>query len=175
MTTIKTLLASAALTAALSGAVFGAAPAFAADEYNVSTGTTVGGAGVALRGDDAVALATGLDVTRGDAANAVVHDGVAYYFASEKTMKRFAADPEAYLPQYGGFCAFGVAIGMKLDADPHYADIVDGKLYVFLNAVAFAKYQEDKEGTLARAERNWPAMHHVTVEEVNGLERGANG
>ena len=48
MTTIKTLLASAALTAALSGAVFGAAPAFAADEYNVSTGTTVGGAGVIM-------------------------------------------------------------------------------------------------------------------------------
>jgi len=39
---------------------------------------------------------------------------------------------------------------------------------VFLNAVAFGKYKEDKAGTLAKAEQNWPAMHHVSVAEVNG-------
>ena len=83
-------------------------------------------------------------------------------------MHRFGADPDRHLPEYGGFCAFGVAIGMKLDADPHFAEIVDGKLYLFLNAVAFAKYQEDRAGTLATAEENWPAMHHVAVAEVNG-------
>jgi YHS domain-containing protein len=74
---------------------------------------------VALRGDDAVALATGLNVTAGDATYTYEQDGVAYYFASEETMNRFAADPGQYMPQYGGFCAFGVAIGKKLDADPH--------------------------------------------------------
>lgn len=161
----KTLIAATVLI----GAVCAAPAAFAADEYNLSTGTTVSGLGVALRGDDAVALATGLDVTPGQAVFTVEHDGAAYYFSSEETMATFAADPDAYLPQYGGFCAFGVAIGKKLDANPHFADIVDGKLYVFLNAGAFAKYQEDKAGTLARAEQNWPAMHHRTVEEVNGL------
>nr|WP_281719423.1 hypothetical protein [Nitrosomonas nitrosa] len=72
-----------------------------------------------------------------------------------------------YAPQYGDFCAYGVAIGKKLDASPRFADIVDGKLYVFLNAAAFAKYKEDKSGTLAKAEKNWPAMHHVAVSEVN--------
>lgn len=148
--------------------VLSAGPAaFAADEYNVSTGTTLSGAGVALRGDDAVALATGLAVKAGQAKYTVEHDGVAYYFSSQETMKAFAADPERYMPQYGGFCAFGVAIGKKLDADPHYADIVDGKLYLFLNAVAFEKYKEDKAGTLAKAEKNWPAMHHRHVGDVN--------
>ena len=160
----NTLIAAATFIGAVS-----AAPAtFAVDEYNVSTGTTLSGLGVALRGDDAVALATGLDVTPGLAKFTHEHDGVAYYFSSEETMKRFAADPERYMPQYGGFCAFGVAIGKKLDAAPRYADIVDGKLYVFLNAVAFAKYNEDKAGTLAKAEKNWPAMHHVAVSQVNG-------
>lgn len=165
MTTFKTLIAGAAILGALSAT----APAFAVDEYNVSTGTTLTGAGVALRGADAVALATGLEVTPGDATHTVERDGVAYYFASADTKARFEADPDRYLPQYGGFCAFGVAMGMKLDAAPRYADIVDGKLYVFLNAVAFGKYLEDKAGTLAKAEQNWPAMHHLSVEEVNGL------
>jgi len=165
MKTVTSLVAAATVA----GVLFIAPAAFAVDEYNVSTGTTVDGDPVGLRGDDVVALATGLEVTPGLAAHTAVHDGVAYYFASAETMDRFVADPERYLPQYGGFCAFGVAIGMKLDASGRYADIVDGKLYVFLNAAAFAKYQEDKEGTLAQAEAKWPAMHHVAVAEVNGL------
>ena len=161
--TISRTLASAIFLAALT-----ASPAaFAVDEYNVSKGTTLSGAGVALRGSDAVALASGQEVVPGDASYTVEHDGVAYYFASEETMERFAAAPDSYLPQYGGYCAFGVAIDKKLDADPQFADIVDGKLYLFLNAVAFEKYLEDKEGTLAKAEENWPAMHHLAVSEVN--------
>ncbi|MGD2132007.1 MAG: YHS domain-containing (seleno)protein [Maricaulaceae bacterium] len=170
MKTIKTLLAATTLLCAVSAG----SAALAEDEYNTSTGTTLTGAGVALRGDDAVALATGLDVTAGDATFTFERDGVAYYFASEETMNQFAADPEAFMPQFGGFCAFGVAINRKLDADPHYADIVDGKLYVFLNAVAFGKYLDDKEGTLELAYANWPGMHHVTVEEVNAAADSAS-
>jgi YHS domain-containing protein len=164
MKTIKSLIA----TSIVIGALAAAPAAFAEDEYNVSTGTTLSGLGVGLRGDDAVALATGLEVVPGEARFTVEHDGAAYYFASEETMKRFAAEPERYLPQYGGFCAFGVAINKKLDASGRFADIVDGKLYVFLNAVAFEKYKEDKAGTLAKAEENWPSMHHRPVSEVNG-------
>lgn len=165
MQTIKTLIA----TASLIGALAAGPAAFAADEYNVSTGTTVSGLGVALRGNDAVALATGLEVTPGQAVFTVEHDGVAYYFGSEATMQRFTTDPERYLPQYGGFCALGVAKGKKLDANPRFADIVDGKLYVFLNAAVFEAYQKDKATILAQAAANWPAMHHRTVAEVNGL------
>ena len=164
--TRKTILLAAALTAALTAAN----AARAVDEYNVSTGTTVEGQGVALRGSDAVALAEGLAVTPGHARFTAVHDGVAYYFASEDAMTHFAADPERYMPRYGGFCALGVALGKKLDGDPRYADVVDGKLYLFLNAAVFEAYSKDKAGILAKAERNWPAMHHRSVAEVNGLE-----
>ncbi len=163
MNTIRTLIAAGTII----GATLVAPMAFAADEYNVSTGTTLAGEPVGLRGNDTVALALGLGIVDGEAAFTHVHDGVAYYFASKESMDVFAANPEAYLPQYGGFCAFGVAIGKKLDATARYADIVDGKLYVFLNAVAFAKYQEDREGTLKKAEKNWPAMHHRPVVDVN--------
>ncbi|WMS41877.1 YHS domain-containing (seleno)protein [Acuticoccus sp. MNP-M23] len=158
------------IAAAFVGAMASAEAAFAADEYNVSTGTTVEGQGVALRGVDAVALAEGLDVTAGHARFTAVHDGVAYYFADEEAMTHFAADPGRYMPRYGGFCAFGVAKGKKLDGDPRYADVVDGKLYLFLNAAVFEAYSQDKAGVLAKAERNWPGMHRRSVAEVNGLE-----
>ena len=129
MKTINTLIAAAAFI----GAVSATTAAFAVDEYNVSTGTTVRGP-ASVRGNDVIALATDLDVTPGHAKFTQVHDGVAYYFSSDETRKQFEADPERYMPQYGGFCAFGVALGKKLDAAPRFADIVDGKLYVFLNA-----------------------------------------
>lgn len=143
------------------------APAFAADEYNLSTGTTVEGQRVAVRGSDTVALALGLGVTEGEARFTHVHDGGAYYFASDAAMNAFAADPEAYLPQYGGFCALGVALGKKLDANPRYADVVDGKLYLFLNAAVFEKYLEDKESVLEGAAKNWPEIHHIAVADAN--------
>lgn len=139
----------------------------AADEYNVSKGTTANGNGLALRGYDAIALASDLKVTPGFAKSTHVHDGVAYYFASEETKKKFAANPAKYTPQYGGYCAFGVALGKKLDGSPRYADIVDGKLYLLLNAAVFEIYKRDRAGTIAKAEKNWMRIHHLTVADAN--------
>jgi len=164
MKPIHTLITAAAVIGSLSTA----SVALAVDEYNLSSGTTRTGERVALRGTDSVALALGLGVTDGHAKFSHIHDGVAYYFASSDSRDAFAADPAAYVPQYGGYCAFGVAVGKKLDANPRFADIVNGKLYLFLDAGAFAAYEEDKSGTLAKAEKNWPGMQHVAVSEVNG-------
>lgn len=164
MKATNTLIAVATFIGVLSAASL---PAFAIDEYNVSKGTTVAGHGVAFRANDVVALFHGLGVVPGQAKYTYVHDGVAYYFASSEAMKEFAAAPEKYIPQYGGYCAFGVAKGKKLDGSPRFADIVDGKLYVFLNADVFRAYEKDKAGVLAQAAVNWPAMHNVPVAKVN--------
>ena len=162
---INTLIAAATFVG-----VFAAVPAaYAVDEYNVSKGTTVDGHGVAFRGNDLVAVLNGLGVVPGQANHTHVNDGVAYYFASEEAMKQFAAAPEMYMPQYGGYCTLGVALGKKLDGSPRFADIVDGKLYIFLNAAVFEAYKKDKAGVLAKAARNWPGIHHISVAEVNGI------
>ncbi|WFL78366.1 YHS domain-containing (seleno)protein [Altererythrobacter arenosus] len=151
---------------AIAVAIGAAVPASAADEYNVTSGYTLDGAGLGVHGVDPVALSTLNAVAEGDAKYAVVHDGVAYYFASEVTAERFKSDPVKYLPQYGGFCAYAVALGRKLDGDPRYADIVDGKLYLFVNAAIFEKYLADKDNTLRKAEQQWPTIKHTAVEEL---------
>ena len=155
---------SLALAIALATGI--AAPALAADEYNITNGYTLDGAGLGVHGVDTVALSTLNAVTPGEAKYTVVHDGVAYYFASEITAERFKADPERYLPQYGGFCAYAVALGKKLDGDPRYADIVDGRLYLFVNAAVFEKYLADKENTLRKAAERWPTIKHSKVEDL---------
>ncbi|WP_321489910.1 YHS domain-containing (seleno)protein [uncultured Hyphomonas sp.] len=159
----RTITLSAMVMAA---AVATALPAAAEDEYNVSTGITTAGVPLGLHGVDAVALTTLNAVAEGDAQYTVVEDGVAYYFASEDSAKKFKANPAVYAPQYGGFCAYAVALGKKFDGDPQFADIVDGKLYLFVNAEVFEKYKKDSKPILAKAERTWPRIEHKAVGDL---------
>ena len=159
----RTITLSAMVMAA---AIAVALPATAEDEYNVSTGITTAGVPLGLHGVDAVALTTLNAVSEGDAQYTVVEDGVAYYFASEDSANKFKTNPAMYAPQYGGFCAYAVALGKKFDGDPQYADIVDGKLYLFVNAEIFEKYKKDSKRILAKAERTWPRIEHKAVGDL---------
>ncbi len=155
------------LTATALMALLAFAPAaFAADEYNISTGLTAAGAPLGLHGIDPVAMIRSGDPVPGAAAYTVVHDGVAYYFSSADTKKAFEADPAAYLPQYGGFCTFGVSVGKKFDGNPNYAAVIDGALYVFLNAEIFAAFEADREGTLSKAAEQWPRIESTSVADL---------
>lgn len=157
-----------AAAAALTAAIFAGAatPATAEDEYNVSSGYTLDGVSLGVHGVDPVVLSTFNAVAEGDARHTVVHDGVAYYFASAISAEQFQADPSRYLPQYGGFCAYAVALGRKLDGDPRFADIVDGRLYLFVNAAIFERYLADRENTLRNADARWPEIQHQPVEAL---------
>lgn len=160
------ILRIAALAAVAFAAGNWAAPVLAADEVNVGPGLTLAGAPLAIRGVDPVALATLNAVAPGEAVRTVVHAGVAYYFASALTAEAFEAAPEKYLPRYGGFCAFAVALGKKLDGDPRYADIVDGRLYLFVDAGIFARYLENPREILAKAEAAWPSIEHQAADSL---------
>ena len=155
----------------LSGAVLAATlamnpPAMAADEYNVSNGLTLTGNPLGLHGVDPVSVFESEAPRIGDAVHTVQHDGVDYYFATDATKQLFEADPEAHLPQFGGFCAFGIYKGKKLDGDVRYADIVEGKLYLFVNAAIFEAYLANRDEVLSGAEEMWPVIHSTAIEEL---------
>ncbi|PWR04618.1 hypothetical protein DKT77_01235 [Meridianimarinicoccus roseus] len=137
--------------------------AMAADEYNVSNGLTLTGNPLGLHGVDPVSMFDGMAPRAGDAVNTSVHDGVDYYFATPQAQQQFDADPAAFLPQ---FCAFGVKVGKKLDGDVRYADLVDGKLYLFVNEVIFEKYLENPAEVIATANDMWPAIRSTPAGEL---------
>jgi len=60
---------------------------------------------------------------------------VMYYFTSAEQKAKFDSDPEKYVPQYGGYCAFGVYAGAKFRVDPTKFNVKDGKYFLFLNDI----------------------------------------
>ncbi|MGD9800487.1 MAG: YHS domain-containing (seleno)protein [Parvularculaceae bacterium] len=159
---MKTAFSIAALMLAGTFAV----PAIAADEYNTVPGLTAAGAPLGFHGVDPVAFIEIGNRIDGTAKYTAVHDGVAYYFSSQENMNAFRRSPAKYAPAYGGFCTFGVSVGKKFDGDPQFADVRNGKLYVFLNEEIFRMYQKDKDGAIAKAEKNWMKIQHKSSREL---------
>jgi hypothetical protein len=84
--------------------------------------------------------------------------GVAWQFASAGHLARFEASPAAFAPRYGGFCAYGVARGYKVDFDPEAWHIRDGVLFLNYDLGVQREWMRDIPGHVARADANWPRL-----------------
>lgn len=136
------------LIASVPGAVVGAAPASPVDAVN-----TVGG--VALEGHDPVAYLTAGRPMPGVEEHTYRWKGATYRFASAENRARFMADPDQYLPQYGGYCAYAMSLNRIADIDPARWALVEGKLYLNNNRLAHGLWSLDRGGNIAAADRNW--------------------
>ena len=96
---------------------------------------------------------------RGSKQHKAVHNKIAYYFTSNEQKAKFEKNPEKYLPQFGGFCAFGIYAGAKFRVDPNKFIVSNGKYYLFLNDVEVDAKQlwlaEKESKLLATAHKNW--------------------
>jgi hypothetical protein len=118
-------------------------------------------AGIGIKGYDPVAYFTSGRAVGGSESHAVEHGGVSWRFASAENRDAFLADPARYTPQYGGFCAWGVAEkGRLFDVDPQNGwTIHEGRLYLNFNADLNAVFRTDPAGFTARAAGKWPALN----------------
>lgn len=114
--------------------------------------------GVAIKGHDPVAYFTDNRPVKGKPEFTVKAGGVTYLFASAENRDKFAADPAKYQPQYGGYCAFGVAQGYKPDIDPAAFTVVDGKLFLNLSPEVLRRWQLDIPGYIKSADENWKTL-----------------
>ncbi|WCL54355.1 YHS domain-containing (seleno)protein [Gimibacter soli] len=159
--------AVAAIGLALATATFAmGTPSFAVVETSTSE-VNADAHGLAMQGYDPVAYFTAGGPQKGDKKFALQHTGGTYYFASAENRDTFMADPDRYLPQYGGFCAMGVALGKKLDGDPNVWKIVDDKLYLNVNKDVSVAWQRDIPGNLEKADEYWPGLKYRTPASLN--------
>ncbi|GAA6152729.1 YHS domain-containing (seleno)protein [Pseudoteredinibacter isoporae] len=144
-----------------------AASAMLLSSLSLASSVNTGVNDVAIHGYDPVAYFTNNKPVEGSAKYTATHDGAIYRFSSEKNRDLFKANAEHYAPQYGGFCAMGVALNKKLNVDPSAFYIEDNKLYLNLNKNVQKKWLQDVPGNLKTADRIWNGIEDLSVEAVN--------
>ncbi len=88
------------------------------------------------------------------------YQGATFRFKSKKNLESFMTDPQKYLPAYGGYCAYAIAVsGKKVKVDPETFEIRQGRLFLFYN---FGKNntleswsKENPEVLIPKADKNW--------------------
>ena len=113
---------------------------------------------VALHGHDPVSYFTEGAPTPGDPDISLDWNGVTWLFATTEHRAMFEADPHAYAPQFGGYCAWAASQGYIAPGDPTVWRIVDGRLYLNFNDRARMLWEQDIPGAIARGEANWPRI-----------------
>ena len=86
------------------------------------------------------------------------YNGAEWRFSSAENLATFKADPTAYAPQYGGYCAWAVSQGYTARGNPNNWRIVDNKLYLNYNDKVQADWLKDIPGFIALANGNWPSV-----------------
>jgi YHS domain-containing protein len=111
--------------------------------------------GVILKGYDAVAYFKQGKPVKGNREIKSSYQGATYLFASAEDKAEFDKDPVKYVPQYGGFCAYGIANGVLADIEGPDGFVYKGKLYVCGNQAAGESFNTDLDSNIGKADANW--------------------
>lgn len=120
----------------------------------------------AISGYDPVAYFETNKAERGSGMFTSEYKGKTYLFATEDRKEKFDKTPEKFLPQYGGWCAFGAALGKKFHSDPTVFAVVDGKLYLNLNSDIQGKWNKDKKANIKKADSNWKKISNKKAADL---------
>ncbi len=154
--------------AAAASAMALATTAFAGDQYVDETGFAVSGYDVVAYfglAQSPVGQSQPAGVP-GKASITAEYNGATFAFSTEANRDAFVADPARYAPQYDGHCAYGVAQGGKVPANPNLWRIVDDKLYLNITDVVVGFWEEDIPGNLNKSEGNW-----VSIDDAPASDR----
>jgi YHS domain-containing protein len=124
----------------------------AATVYNVDRTS------VAIKGYDPVAYFTQKMPVKGSDMYELEWEGAKWRFASMANLDLFRGDPAKYAPRYGGYCAYGVAVGGLYNIKPEAWSIVDGTLYLNKNLRIRETWRKDIPGYIEKADANWPGL-----------------
>lgn len=100
------------------------------------------------------------EAVEGDKKFTTSFNGVNYKFSSDENLKTFNNNPKKYVPQYGGYCAYAIAVKSdKVSINPKTYQIKDDKLYLFYNAWGTNTLdlwkKEDEVLLKEKADKNW--------------------
>ncbi len=110
---------------------------------------------VMLKGADVTTYFTQGKYTQGTSQFKSVYEGVTFRFANAQNKALFDKEPQKYLPEFGGYCANGIAYGIPWGGDADTWSMVNGKLYIFGGQGSKNGFEVDVPKNLALAEKYW--------------------
>ena len=113
---------------------------------------------IAIKGYDTVAYFTDGKAIKGSSQFGYVFDDARWLFSNAAHREMFIADPDHYMPQYGGNCAGATAFGDLMPADPEAWTIVDGKLYMVVSKKFLDQWKANSAENIKQANAHWPTI-----------------
>lgn len=115
--------------------------------------------GIAIKGYDPVAYFSEQKATEGKKEFTYEWSGTQWLFSSQANLDTFKAAPQKYVPQYGGFCVYGVSENHKSPTDPNAWTVADGKLYLNYSLKVKELWLKDIPGRIQKANGFWPTLN----------------
>ncbi|MEZ4932766.1 MAG: YHS domain-containing (seleno)protein [Saprospiraceae bacterium] len=112
--------------------------------------------GFIAEGYDVVAYFTENKPAKGKPEFVKLYNGAFYAFSSEENKQLFGSNPEKYMPQYGGYCAYAMSRNKLRPIDPQYFQFVEGRLMLQHSQKAFDLFSENIPNNTKKADKNWP-------------------
>jgi len=112
---------------------------------------------IAVGGYDAVSFFKGKP-QEGKTEFSATHKGAEWHFQTEANRDLFLANPDAFAPAYGGYCAWAIANGKLAKGSPKHWHVADGKLYLNFNARIKDRWLADKADFIETANKRWPEI-----------------
>lgn len=129
--------------------------ALRADRFVRAPGLASDKTGVMLNGFDPVGFFDNGKALPSDARYFTLWRGAIWLFANDANRRKFLANPERYLPAYGGYCAACAALGHVTAPDPKQFVVHDGRLYLFSSEETRQRWLDETAGYLRRADEQW--------------------
>lgn len=114
--------------------------------------------GLAINGIDPVAYFTDATPIYGSAEHEYRYAGVVWRFCNEGNEAAFMANPEVYMPRYGGYDPVAVGRSVAVPGNPLLWTIFGQRLYLFYNEEAQARFLVDPDEAILHADTNWPSV-----------------
>lgn len=112
----------------------------------------------AIQGYDPVAYFSEHKPVKGDKKYSLSWKSANWYFVNQQNLEAFKSNPVMYAPQYGGYCAYGLANGHKATTEPDAWLISDGKLYLNYNKDVQVKWKQKQSDYIQTADKIWPGL-----------------
>jgi hypothetical protein len=114
--------------------------------------------GTAINGYDVVAFFHESKPVMGSSEFSHQYKNATWLFSTKENMEAFAAAPQKYAPQYGGWCAYGTSQGHKAPTQVDTWTITNDKLYFNYNKKVKAMWSQDQKHLIEVADEKWPTV-----------------